>query len=95
MSKDYIITQEEQGARIRELLEAKGITNTELARRTGVKRAQVWRWLEGKQSAANKLPAIAKALGVEIVDLWVRPGSAIPRTNDPKTENEPEPKPPP
>lgn len=53
--------------RIRELRERRGISQSELARRMGVKHPSVVQWETGKaMPAAAKLPKLAEVLGVEI-----------------------------
>jgi transcriptional regulator with XRE-family HTH domain len=59
------------GHRIRELRQLRGVTQAELARRTGVTASAVSQW-EGKQVTGLKgstLVRVAQALGVEASDL--------------------------
>lgn len=57
--------------RIREMREARGITNAELARRCRVKPASVCQWESGKSNpTADKLPVIAAMLECAIGDLY-------------------------
>jgi transcriptional regulator with XRE-family HTH domain len=67
----------ELGRRIREIREARGMGVVELGRRIGVSRIQVFRYESGLRSAAKRLPLIAEALGVEVFELWMPPGSPI------------------
>ena len=57
--------------RIRELRERRGISQSELARRMGVKHPSVVQWETGKAMPA-KLPKLAEVLGVEIGELFDR-----------------------
>ena len=50
----------------------------EFGRRIGVSRSQVLRYETGQQPVARRLDAIAEALGVEVADLLMKPGSPIP-----------------
>ena len=59
--------------RIKELREQCGISQSELARRMGVKHTSVIQWENGKSMpAAAKLPKLAAVLGVEIGELYER-----------------------
>ncbi len=62
--------------RIKELREQCGISQSELARRMGVKHTSVIQWENGKaMPAAAKLPKLAAVLGVEIGELYERPSA--------------------
>ena len=62
--------------RIKELREQCGISQSELARRMGVKHTSVIQWENGKSMpAAAKLPKLAAVLGVEIGELYERPSA--------------------
>lgn len=57
--------------RIREMREASGITNAELARSCRVRPVSVCQWESGEANPlASKLPMIAAVLGCEIRDLY-------------------------
>ena len=63
--------------RIRELRERLGISQSELARRMGVKHTFVIQWETGKaMPAAAKLPKLAAILEVAIGDLYEDPGAS-------------------
>lgn len=63
--------------RIRELRERIGISQSELARRMGVKHTSVIQWETGKaMPAAAKLPKLALILRVEIGDLFEAPSAS-------------------
>jgi transcriptional regulator with XRE-family HTH domain len=68
----------EQGRRIREIREARGISVAELGRLIGVSRSQIFRYETGQQPVARRLDAIAAGLGVEVADLLMKPGSPFP-----------------
>lgn len=60
--------------RIRELRERLGISQSELARRMGVKHTSVIQWETGKaMPTADKLPKLAAILGVTIDELYKAP----------------------
>jgi DNA-binding XRE family transcriptional regulator len=69
----------ELGRRIREVRKARGIGVKEFGRLIGVSRVQIFRYESGQRSAAKRLPLIAEALGVELGELWMPPGSPISR----------------
>ena len=57
--------------RIKELRRAAGLTQTQLAENVGVTQGMVVAWEQGANfPRADKLPALAKALGVTINDLY-------------------------
>ena len=57
--------------RIKELRRAAGITQMQLAERMGVTQGMVAAWEQGANfPRADKLPALAEALGVTINDLY-------------------------
>lgn len=57
--------------RIRELREAKGLSQSELARIIGVSHVTINHWEAGvKQPLARRLPTLASVLGVDINDLF-------------------------
>ena len=57
--------------RIKELRRAAGLTQTQLAENVGVTQGMVAAWEQGANfPRADKLPALAKALGVTINDLY-------------------------
>lgn len=57
--------------RITELREAKGMTQTDLARLLGVNRSSIALWESGRRRPMlSRLPALASALGVEPGDLF-------------------------
>jgi lambda repressor-like predicted transcriptional regulator len=51
------------------LLEA-GITGAEIARRAKVDRTAIYHVIAGRSKSVKLRRAIAKALGVDVVDLW-------------------------
>lgn len=57
------------GRRIRTVRMARGMSQAELAKRTGVSRREVQFWEAGERDARTRLPAIAAALGVSEADL--------------------------
>lgn len=60
---------------LKELRKAKGITQTELAERLGIKRTTVSMWeMNASSPTARMIPALAAALGCSIDDLFVTQG---------------------
>ena len=58
-------------SKIQEVRRNKGITQNELAEKVGVTQGAVYQWETGKANpTADKLPALAKALGCMIDDLF-------------------------
>jgi transcriptional regulator with XRE-family HTH domain len=67
----------EQGARLRELRLAAGLSQTELARRVGVPQPNIAFWERSeKPPRSDVLPAMAEALGVRVEDLLTSGASA-------------------
>ena len=60
------------GYRIKELREAKGMSQTELSEKSGVSRATIWKLETGDSeiTTTKTLASIARALGVTINDLF-------------------------
>lgn len=57
--------------RIKELREAKGMSQSDLARLLGVSRCTISQWESGcRRPMLSRLPALASALGVEPGDLF-------------------------
>ena len=57
--------------RIREVRESLGVSQEELAEKSGVSRATLWRLeMLGKDAKVNTLNKIARALGVKVTDLF-------------------------
>lgn len=61
------------GYRIRELREERGMTQTELAEKSNVTRATIWKLETGKDeiTTTKTLMKIAEALGVSVNDLFL------------------------
>ena len=59
---------------LKELRKAKGITQTELAERLGIKRTTVSMWeMNASSPTARMIPALAAALGCSIDALFAEP----------------------
>ena len=69
--------------RVREVREAKGVTQVALSEKTGISRAALWALETGKSKAAstNTLEKIANALNVHVADLFLA-DDAQPTKND-------------
>lgn len=63
------------GFRIRELRERKGLTQFELAEKSGITRATLWRLETGELevTTTKTLAKIAEALGVDVRELFSDP----------------------
>lgn len=64
--------------RLRELMSAAGLTQTELAVRAGVTQGAVSKWCRGTPPTVDYLDAIADALGVEPAELLKPPTTTPP-----------------
>lgn len=60
------------GYRIKEVREQKGITQQELAEKSGIARATIWKLETGSSevTTTKTLVALAKALGVSVEDIF-------------------------
>lgn len=60
------------GYRIREIREARGLSQSELAEKSGITRATIWRLETGEkeETTTKTLLKIADALGVTVADLF-------------------------
>lgn len=63
------------GDRIREACESTGLTQSEVARRIGVKVQQLQEIMRGDVKRTKHFPAIAKALGVDVA--WLTTGKGV------------------
>lgn len=54
---------------ISSLMEEQGISQSELARRSGIKKSSISRYLKGSDIPITKAKAIARALGVTLAEL--------------------------
>lgn len=62
--------------RIREILESKNISATELSEKVGISRVNIYNIINNKQQpSANTLEALAKALDVEFWELFCNPST--------------------
>lgn len=58
------------GERVRELRQARGVGQAELARAIGRLPQDVYKWEHGRQVPSDAVPALAKALDVTICELY-------------------------
>ena len=61
------------GERMRQLRRARGLTQHELARATGVSRSAVAQWETGRAGFTNRIVRVADVLGVPVRDLKLGP----------------------
>lgn len=63
------------GYRIREIRETRGMSQSELAEKTGLTRATIWRLETGEEetTTTKTLLKIAEALGVTVAELFLDP----------------------
>lgn len=67
---------------LRTEMKAKGIGQSELARRLGVRQPTIWAWLNGSQPGARNLQRIASALGIDAGAIDLSPSHAEPHRDN-------------
>lgn len=77
------VSQAAPGERMRLLRRARGLTQDELARATGVSRSAVAQWETGRAGFGNRIVRVADVLGVAVRELKITAGAGLIGDGDP------------